>query len=331
MTSVHFTQRRHLVARWLLSVMMVCAVTMFWGTINANAVGGISAKDCYTCTILDVDGSTDEARDLASWDDIKSIATDTSQEEVNAYNTTQYRNYKAACNIYSTFETQAGYEKATAKLQAIVRYNAVTDELIPVNASTKGQQDLSRAVDSFNSHVGTVTANNTINGVFDTGSFNPSAGLAAPWLDTFYTVVNTVFYVVSNATIWWFLAQTSFDMLYILCEPLRPIIGPAGSGGIASGSGFGSQNAGWKGYANKAISFLHLCSQDAAAACGGSGGGGFGSQNASSKNPFFIYLQKRAPVVVFLGAYLVLVSAGWWPRIIARVAGLVARFLGMFF
>lgn len=331
MNSVHITQRRQLVSRWLLSVMMVWVVALFCGTINANAVGGVSAKDCYTCTILDVDGSTDEARDLASWDDIKAIATDTSQEEVNAYNTTQYRNYKAACNIYKTFETQAGYEKATAKLLSVVKYNAVTDELVPVNSSAKGQQDLSRAVASFNSSIGSVTANNTINGIFDTGNFDPSAGVAAPWLDTFYKVINTVFYVVSNVTIWWFLAQTSFDALYMLCEPIRPIIGPAGSGGVASGSGFGSQNAGWKGYANKAVSLLHLCSQDAAAACGSSAGGGFGSQNAGSKNPFFIYFQKRAPVVIFLGAYLVLVQAGWWPRIIATVAGLLTRLLGMFF
>ncbi len=309
-----------------MCVMLVLTMALSFSQ-GVYAIGGVSAKDVYKAATWSDEEASDvsEAPDWSVFQD----AAEADAQTVNAFGPDQYQRYQNAVAVYRTFETRAAYERAVKKLRAYsISYNAESDELIPANSTEKGKQDLARAVDSFNSAMGSQVAEGTISGIFDTQNFNPSAGAAAGFLDTFYMVVNTIFYVVSNVVIWWFLAQTSFDMLYIMCEPLRPIIGPANSSG---GGGFGSQNAmgggGWKAYAHKAFSLLHLCSTDVASACGGGGGGGFG-QNASNSNPWVQYFKKRSVVVVCVGVYLVLVSAGWWPKIISWVAGIVTRLLG---
>ncbi len=322
------TRERPFSKVFALSVCLVLILTMFASfSTRVYAIGGVSAKDVYKAGQWDSDETSDTS-EPPEWSTFKDAA-EASSETVHAFGPEQYQRYKNAVSIYNTFGTEAEYERAIKKLRSFsIGYNAAADELVPANNTAKGQQDLARAVDAFNSSMGSLVAEGTISGIFDTQNFNPSAGPAAAGLDTFYMIVNTIFYVVSNVVVWWFLAQTSFDMLYIMCEPLRPIIGPANS----SGGGFGSQNAmggggGWQAYVNKAVNMLHLCSSEAAAACGGGGGGGFG-QNASNSNPWWLYFKKRATVVVCVGVYLVLVSAGWWPKIISWVAGIVTRLLG---
>lgn len=311
----------------------VCIYTLVFTILasfsTAFAAGTITAKEIYRAGTWSEEAPSGEY-DLPTWD-VFVDAANADSSDVNAMGPDQYSRYVTAVNVYNTFGTMANYDNAVSDLRNYgVTYNADTDSLTPANETVKGQQDLARAEDSFNSQMGSRVAENTISGIFDTQNFNPSAGAAAGFLDTFYMVVNTIFFVVSNVVIWWFLAQTSFDMLYIMCEPLRPLIGPAGANG---NSGWGTQNAvgggGWQAAINKAVNLLHLCSSEAAEACGG-GGGGFGGQNASNSNPWMLYFRKRGVVVVCVGVYLVLVSNGWWPRIIAWVAGIVTRILGTF-
>ncbi|MEG2263378.1 MAG: hypothetical protein RSC43_00940 [Clostridia bacterium] len=322
MTNTKALRYRKFLAISVLLVLMfnACLITTY-------AAGNVAVKDLFTCILTEEKPSTNEKIEVADWSKIVAEA-EMDEKKVSEYNQMQFARHKSAIAIRDTFQSQAAYDKAVAKVRSTTLYNGKTDELTPINTSVKGEQDLSRAKDKFNANLGSLVADQTINGIFDTGSFNPSAGAAAPFLDTFYMIVNTIFYVVSNVVIWWFLAQTSFDMLYIMCEPLRPLIGPSKSGG---GGGFSGQNAseGWQKTVSKAINILHLCSEDAANACGG-GSSGFGTQNAGSKNPWFAYFKTRAPVVIAVGSYLVLVSTGWWPKIIAWVAGLVTRLLGMF-
>ncbi len=318
-------------ARVLLTTWLVLLALTVGLAVPVYAAGGISAKDLYTCTFIG-DGEeeiTSTAVDLPDYATIKDIAAK-EPADTKDLSPILYQRYLKACEIASTFGTTAEYDKATAKLKGIVVYDGTKDALVPTNTSAKGEQDLSRGVDKFNSTVGSIISNNQINGIFDTGSFNPSAGAAAPFLDTFYMAVNTIFYVVSNVVIWWFLAQTSFDMLYMVCEPIRPLIGPGNANGQP-----GSQNAigggqGWQQAVNKIANVLHVCSSEVAEACNGGSVGGFGSQNAASGNKWMIYARKRFPVVLFLAVYLILVSSGWWPRIISWVAGGVTSILGMF-
>lgn len=309
----------------ILSLVFTLAMLVTF-TCGVYAAGGVSAKDVYTASTWD-DDEVSDVSEVPEWD-VFVAAAEATTEDVVEFGPEQYQRYQNAVSIYNTFGTKSAYDKAVAKLKSYqISYVAETDELVPVNDSTKGQQDLARAVDSFNSSMGSQVAENTISGIFDTQNFNPSAGAAAGFLDTFYMVVNTIFFVVSNVVIWWFLAQTSFDMLYIMCEPLRPIIGPANSGNGGLGGSPMGQNAGWTAYVNKAINLLHLCSSEVAEACGG-GGGGLGTNNAGGGNPWTRYFRKRAVVVICVGVYLVLVSAGWWPKIISWVAGIVTRLLG---
>ena len=314
--------------RWTsVSCVFALLVVLFSFMTTAFAAGTVTATDLYRAATWEDEDPSGEV-DLPEWD-VFVDAAEAEASDVNQFGPDQYARYVTAVNVYNTFGNKATYDKAVEKLRGYsITYDYDADSLKPANETTKGQQDLARAEDSFNSSMGAQVAENTISGIFDTQNFNPSAGAAAGFLDTFYMIVNTIFFVVSNVVIWWFLAQTSFDMLYILCEPLRPIIGPASAN---NGGGFGtSQNAngGFFGYVNKAFSLLHLCSSDVAAACG-EGGGGMGmGQNASGSNPWMNYMKRRAIVVICVGVYLVLVSSGWWPRIIAWVAGIVTRLLG---
>lgn len=315
--------------RWTsFSCVLALLVVLFSFMSTAFAAGTVTATDLYRAATWEDEEPSGEV-DLPEWD-VFVDAAEAEASDVNQFGPDQYARYVTAVNVYNTFGNKSTYDKAVEKLRGYsITYDYDAAALKPANETTKGQQDLARAEDSFNSAMGSQVAENTISGIFDTQNFNPSAGAAAGFLDTFYMVVNTIFFVVSNVVIWWFLAQTSFDMLYILCEPLRPIIGP--SNGNGANGGFGTnQNADgtFLGYVGKAVNLLHLCSSDVAAACGDGGGGGMGVQNANSSNPWWNYMRRRAIVVVCVGVYLVLVSSGWWPRIIAWVAGMVTRLLG---
>lgn len=334
MKRLHKTKISPVFARFLLAMMAMLYLTMLV-PMTAHAAGGFSVKDIFWVTSTENGQNT--TKGLPGWSEL--VAKSELAIDAATMTETEIAKINRAANIVETFKTSSAYDSATSKVKKAVVYDESIGDIVPVSDTTRGQQDFARAISHFNQQTGSKIAADAAGGIFDTESFRPDAGFATPFLDGFYMVVNTIFYVVSNVVIWWFLAQTSFDMLYIMCEPLRPYIGPLASNvnpsGGGGGVGYGMSNDA-SGFnpskvMKKAISMLHLCSDDVAKACGsGSMNSGMGGNDAGSTNPWVRYFKSRAPVVVAVCAYLMLVSMGWWPKVIAWVAGWVTRLLGLF-
>lgn len=308
----------------MLALVMIFTTLASFSSFSFSA-GGVTAKELYLAATWDSEDVSDVS-EPPDWDTLVN-ASEATTDQVKEFSSDQYKRYQYAVRLYNMFGTKSAYDKAVKKLIDYgIEYEAETDSLVSSNKTTKGEQDLARAVDSFNSAMGSTVAEGTISGIFDTDNFNPSAGMAAGFLDSFYNVINTIFYVASNFVIWWFLGQTSLDMVYLMCEPLQPFIGPKNDPNAFKGLDTNNAGSVVKS-ANFALGCLHLCSTEASTAYNGGGPGGNG--NAGGSNKFVTYGKLRFPVLIACGVYLVLVSSGWWPKIISWVAGWATRGLSV--
>lgn len=252
------------------------------------------------------------ATNIIPWNILVSLA--------NAQNNvaSDYPNLKRCCatanQIVSTFKTEAEYNKALTDVKNISwTYDSSNNTL---KADAPGDQHkLDNAVSSFKAAAAGAAANNAFGSIYDSQQWNPSEGVAGDFLQGVYGVVNTIFFVVSNLMLWFFLLQTGFDALYIIAEPVRPFIGPK----TGNGGGMGINNGGQGNFFLKI--HIPICSHAVEQACNGGGGlGGNNGGGASAGNAFFSYALKRFPVLLCCAVYLILVTLGYWPRLISWVS-----------
>ncbi len=223
-----------------------------------------------------------------------------------------------ASQIISTFKEQSKYNKACKDLRDLSwTYDPSTEAITPT--ASGDEHKLSKAITKFKSTAANASATNAFDSIYDNDNWNPEAGVAGDFMNSVFAVVNTIFYVVSNLMLWFFLLQTGFDALYIIAEPVRPFIEPRerGSGG---GIGGGMNNGGSK----FSLSRIHvpICSHAVQTACGESSGGIGGNQagGGSSGNAFFKYAIARFPVLLCCAVYLILVTMGYWPKLIGWIS-----------
>lgn len=300
---------------------LLCAVIMTLSCTITAFAASVSVRDLYWA----FDG------EAPTWEDIVSVATQDSEDidiGDDAESEEEYKKYLKAVAIYQAFGSAGAYNKILPGLQKYVAWNDDIEDIEPAINTTTGQQNYTRAITAFEGAVGAAVTEQTIDGIFDMENWNPNAGFATPFLDWFYGAVNTGFYVISNLVIWWFLFQTALDVLYLVAEPVRPFISSASGSSSGYSGSYSSNNAG--SFASKIK--IPLCSDDVIRACNGGGGNsGYSTYggNAKTTNPALIYIMSRGPLIIVIGVYLVLVSTGWWPKIIAWVAGIVTRLLSL--
>lgn len=251
--------------------------------------------------------------DIPQWDTL--VAMSEMQNKIASDYPKVKRCCATASQIVNTFRDSASYQKAIGKLSSIGwKYDATTREFA-VNASGD-QHAFDNALRDFKSSAASYAADNAFGDIYDSQNWDPNAGVTGDFLQGVYGVVNNLFYVVANLMLWFFLIQTGFDALYIIAEPVRPFIGPksssSGGGGLNNGGG-------------NILSKIHIpiCSSAVEQACNG-GGGGIGGNSAggtSAGNAFFSYGIKRFPVLICCAVYLILVTLGYWPKLISWVSG----------
>lgn len=220
-----------------------------------------------------------------------------------------------ASQIIETFKEQSKYNKACNDIRGIGwSYDPETETITPT--ASGDEYKLGKALTKFKSTAANASATNAFDSIYDNGNWNPEAGVAGDFMNSVFSVVNVIFYCVSNLMIWFFLAQTGLDMLYIIAEPVRPFIEPRNGGG--SSGGFGANNG-----EKFSLSKIHIpiCSHAVQAACGESGGGLGGNQASGSGNNAFIkYAIARFPVLICCAVYLILVTMGYWPKLIGWIS-----------
>lgn len=335
-------------ARLLSSILAVCVIafTMFTTlSIPASAAGGVDfydvmqlagylnkniaansafASSTYESNVTsgtpdDWDEPTDTGLAAAA---IPDWTTLTDMSEAQNKIASDYPVVKRCCatasQIVNTFRDNATYKKALGDLQTIGWTYDATTRTFKVNAAGD-QHKFENALRDFKSAAASAAADNAFGEIYDSQNWDPNAGVAGDFLQGVYGVVNTLFYAVSNLMLWFFLVQTGFDALYIVAEPVRPFIGP--KNGSSGGGGF--NNGGGNG--GNMLSKLHLpiCSSSVEQACNGGGGGigGNSAGGASAGNAFLSYALKRFPVLICCAVYLILVTLGYWPKLISWVSG----------
>lgn len=226
-----------------------------------------------------------------------------------------------ASQIVAAFGEQSEYNKACKQLKNINwTYDPVVEDFTAV--ASGDDRSLEKALTKFKSSAANATATNTFGSIYDGDNWNPQEGVAGDFMDSVFSVVNVIFYVVSNLMLWFFLLQTGFDILYIVAEPVRPFIEPRDG----NGGGGGGQNNGGK----FSLSRIHvpICSHAVKSACGAEGGlGGNQAGGGSAGNAFTRYAWARFPVLICCAVYLILVTMGYWPKLIGWVSQFVVQII----
>lgn len=282
--------------------------------LNANGNIGTSLKSAKSFT-------TAKNADLATWGNINKLASveiDADDSKLQEAVTMQ----NLARNVVATFGNAGSYQAATKDFDSVFTFTPKTDTLsYKANKETRGKNMQS----DFAGKVSAAQAGSTFQDVYDMNDWDPSAGVAASALSKVYNVVNTVFFVCSQLLMWFFLLQTGFDVLYLIFEPLRPILEPRGG----SGGALAATNAGGDGgvLSKIRLPFASHAAQDAA----NGGSGGMGGVNAGGGQNIFIgYAVKRFPVLILCAVYLILVTNGYWIKVISWVSGFVVKIINFF-
>lgn len=290
--------------------------------IRANA--GTQSGDWKAPTEESTETFTNETiKDYLAYDKIDTLATELANNQISSRDMPiKYRYACIASNIYKGFPNSAVYNSALTKLCA-AKWEAPLSTMTP-ETTINDPNSVTKAISSFTGAIAQGTVTDAFSGTFDMSGWNPNAGVAGAAMSTMGNIVNQIFFIVSNLMMWLFMAQTGFDVLYLVVEPVRPFLtkgdGGAGLGGNASGSA---------GILSKFR--LPICSSSAVEAANGgtSGGGGLGGNGASAgKSKMVItYLISRAPVLILSAIYLILVTMGYWQQLIGWIAGFVIQAL----
>lgn len=323
--------RQHRIMRIMFS-MFAALIMMLSLSMQASAASSaaFSVKDVYRLGVFIQNGSpigdsTATITDVPAWEDILKLAGVEDKELPDADTEREaYIMYMTARSIVNTFQTSTAYTSATDGFGAVFQYTGQGDKL-------EAQEGKTRLFDTmqsdFAAKVASARAGSTFRDIYDMKDWDPSAGGAATVLGHIYGVVNTVFYVCSQLLMWFFILQTGFDVIYLVFEPVRPILEPRGGGSVG---GLSATNAGGDAGILSKIR-LPIASHAAQQAASGDSGGSQGGVNAmGSQNIFLSYAIKRFPVIILCAVYIILVSNGYWISVIEWVAGFVVRILNFF-
>lgn len=81
---------------------------------------------------------------------------------------------------------------------------------------------LRTAVGNFNAAQASSAATDVFESIYGAENWHPDTGLATEAMAVIYSVVNVIFTVVAQIIMWFFMAQSAFDLFYISFEPIRP-------------------------------------------------------------------------------------------------------------
>ena len=339
-TTLHAQRVRRSFLAWFMSA-IICVMTTLAVSVTTFAAGGNSIQEIVELAYAikananttendwnapsDMDTFTNESiKDYVAYEKIQPLATELANNQISSRDMPiKYRYACIASNIYKGFANSAVYTSALEKLCA-AKWEAPLSTMTPVS-TVNDPNSVTKAISSFTGAIAQGTVTDAFSGTFDMSGWNPNAGVAGAAMSTMGNIVNQIFFIVSNLMMWLFMAQTGFDVLYLVVEPVRPFLtkgdgGSAGLGGNASGS---------TGVLSKFR--LPICSSSAVEAANGgtSGGGGLGGNGASAgKSKMVItYLISRAPVLILSAIYLILVTMGYWQQLIGWIAGFVIQAL----
>ena len=232
-------------------------------------------------------------------------------------------------NLQKASATASMIVSSTSKAEFTAQVKAVYDAAknIEVDAGTGKYRakdsaydsKLRTAVGNFNAASASSAATGVFESIYGAESWNPDTGLATEAMAVIYTVVNVIFTVVAQLIMWFFMAQSAFDLFYISFEPIRPFIGPrdSGGGGLSGNNGDGS----FLGRVH-----IPICSHAAVEAANGSDKGGInGGAGTNSSKAAISYVIKRAPLLITIAIYFILSVMGYWTKVIGWVADVVIK------
>lgn len=310
-----------------VTLMLVFSLSL---QVFAASSAAFSVKDVYRLGVFIQNGSpigdsTATITDVPSWDEITKLAAVEDKDLPDADTEREaYIMHMTARSVVNTFQTSTAYTSATDGFGAVFQYTGQGDKLEAQDGKTRLFDTMQS---DFAAKVASARAGSTFRDIYDMKSWDPSSGGAATVLGHIYGVVNTVFYVCSQLLMWFFILQTGFDVIYLVFEPVRPILEPRGGSGMG---GLSATNAGGDAGILSKIR-LPIASHAAQQAASGDAGGSPGGINAmGSQNIFLAYAIKRFPVIILCAVYIILVSNGYWISVIEWVAGFVVKILNFF-
>lgn len=324
MTRKSVFKPRVLLAQALIFILAIFG--QFGCSLAVSAVGSLFTADdiCRAYyTIVPPSGSATTAS-FPSYANVTDALQENLDRKKDDY-TDKYNAQKVLALVTKVYPDSASYDTATKDIVTYCTYDIQTRSLVAQNISEKEQERARNAIQSFNSGVSNAVARQQFEEIYSSDEWDPSNVAAKGMLSWFYVICNNIFYVTCQLVVWWFVIQTAFDGLYLVCDPIRPyIISPKKTGGNTS---YGSSDNSSRSVLKRLC--LPICSKAVAEATSGedSKSGSYGKGNASSSNPFVVYLVKRAPTFIMLAVYLILVQMGYWTKIIGAVASVVSSLL----
>lgn len=283
----------------------------------------------YTAEISEPEG-------LPAYDELVSYLQDSEKDPAN-YQGDKTENEYAVMSatwelynrLYKAFPSKTDYTKYRQDLIDGVSVNGDNGEPSAKNQSDNGVKFYDSLKRTYSSAVSTSTMLKTVDGLFGTDKFDPSASIVAPLLSGFYEFVNIAFSFCSAIFMWGLLMQFGFDCLYIGVDFSRAFLTKYDES-LESQGVLGNV----KGQFKKG---LPVISAEAYEIARGHGAGtGSGNDSAIGNNKVLKYVKMRAGVVILGGVFLVMVSGGWWTtfigvtsRIVINVFTYVLDFFGL--
>lgn len=296
------------------------------GEINSSINNNVVIENDWvdpTAANKDAVITNEGIRDIITYGNLYALSTALNNSLILEQKTPKLRSYAQAANaILKGFPSQTDYQTALTKLCSVSWTTTVTMRTPQPGPNTQPNA-VTAAISSFTGAIAQGTVTDAFSSTFDMSGWNPNAGIAGAALATVGNIVNQIFFVLSNLMMLFFMVQTGADILYLIVEPVRPF--------LTKGEG-NSQGLGSNGNA-RVLSRIRLpiCSSSAIEAAGGGGGGLVaGGQNGAGggKGAMVLkYLASRAPVLILGAIYLILVTLGYWQRLIGWIAGFVVQAL----
>ena len=274
---------------------------------------------CFASTSA-YDDSTPSTDIATTWNLISGINDLKVNGKIDAVKQPNLQKASATANMIINSVSQAEF---TSQVQSV--YDAAKEIQVDAGTGNYKAKDpaydskLRTAVGNFNAASASSAATDVFESIYGAESWNPDTGLATEAMAVIYTVVNVIFTVVAQLIMWFFMAQSAFDLFYISFEPIRPFIGPkdSGGGGLSGNNGDGS----FLGRVH-----IPICSHAAVEAANSSDKGGInGGAGTNSSKAAISYVIKRAPLLITIAIYFILSVMGYWTKVIGWVADVVIK------
>lgn len=268
-----------------------------------------------------IDELPDDFKAMEEWlksDEAKDPSALGSEDEIQRA-TVQKAVYSKLVTVYKT------QSKYNAFLKEFTECCLIEDGAIVKNPDMKGdsgEKRYNKVITSFSTTAGTTAVEDTADKLFGTDNFDPNNNFMSPVMQWVYYLVNTFFSVTAQLVIWLTLAQAGADVLYISVDFTRAFLVPFSKELRGGGGGMMGGQENIRKWA------LPVISEEAYRAIHGAGATGMsasmsGSDSAVGRNKVWSYVAGKTPVIIMGATYLIMVYAGWWPRLISIISGVV--------